>query len=153
MRPRNPTLSPIIYLIAFPMVIGLVGMQSGCNSVRSWEATPTSMTSASDVPASEGTVKATQGDNGNTNLYIRVKRLAPAYKVRQDATVYIVWLQRPGETIQNIGALTLTDSLEGKLDTVTPYRRFSIQITPEPNRQVEQPTHEPVFKSEVNRDG
>ena len=111
------------------------------------------MTSASDVPASEGTVKATLGANGNTNLYVRVKHLAPAFKVRPDATVYIVWLQRPGEAMQNIGALTLTDNLEGNLNTETPYRRFTITITPEPNRQVEQPTHEPVFKSEVTRDG
>jgi hypothetical protein len=111
------------------------------------------MTSASDVPASEGTVKATLGANGNTNLYVRVKYLAPAFKVRPDATVYIVWLQRPGKVIQNIGALTLTDNLEGSLNTETPYRRFTITITPEPGRQVEQPTHEPVFKSVVTRDG
>jgi len=149
----NFTIRPIIHSVVFPAVIGLVGMQFGCDTVRSWETRPTSMTSASDVPASEGTVKATLGANGNTNLYVRVKHLAPAFKVRPDATVYIVWLQRPGEAIQNIGALTLTDNLEGNLNTETPYRRFTITITPEPNRQVEQPTHEPVFKSEVTRDG
>ena len=152
MSSRNFTIPPVIYSVVFPMVVGLVGMQFGCSTIRSWETSPTSMTSASDVPEGEGTVKATLGDNGNTNLYVRVKHLAPAYKVHPDATVYIVWIQRPGEPIQNIGALTLTNNLEGSLNTETPYRRFSILITPEPNRQVEQPTHEPVFKSEVNRD-
>ena len=153
MGSQNFIIRPIIYSIVFQAVAGLVGMQFGCDTVRSWETRPTSMTSASDVPASEGTVKATVGANGNTNLYVRVKHLAPAYKVYPEATVYIVWLQRPGEPIQKIGALTLSDNLEGSLNTETPYRRFTLIITPEPGRQVEQPTHEPVFKSEVVRDG
>jgi len=144
---------PSIYSVVFPVVVGMVGLQSGCDTVRSWETRPTSMTSASNVPASEGTVKATLGANGNTNLYVRVKYLAPANKLYPEATVYIVWIQRPGAPIQNIGALVLTDSREGSLDTETPYRRFTLIITPEPGRQVEQPTHEPVFKSEVTRDG
>jgi len=153
MESQNFTIRHSIHSVVVPAVVALVGLQFGCDTVRSWETRPTSMTSASDVPASEGTVKATLGANGNTNLYIRVKHLAPAFKVRPGATVYIVWLQRPGEAIQNIGALTLTDNLEGSLNTETPYRRFTITITPEPSRQVEQPTHEPVFKSEVTRDG
>jgi len=153
MGSQNFTIRPIIYSIVFPAVVGLVGMQFGCDTVRSWGTRPTAMTSASDVPASEGTVKATLGANGNTNLYVRVKHLAPAYKVYPEATVYIVWIQRRGEPIQNIGALTLSDNLEGSLNTVTPYRQFTLIITPEPGRQLEQPTHEPVFKSEVVRDG
>jgi len=71
----------------------------------------------------------------------------PRIQGATDATVYIVWLQRPGEAIQNIGALTLTDNLEGNLNTETALPPVHHHHHPEPNRQVEQPTHEPVFKS------
>jgi FlaG/FlaF family flagellin (archaellin) len=136
---------------AVPVAAGLLGMQFGCATARSWTTRSTPMNSAAEVPAGQGTVKATLGNNGNTNLAIRVKHLAPAFKVQADATVYVVWLQQTGQNPQNIGALALNSDLEGSLDTVTPFRKFTITVTPEPGRQVEQATHPPVFTSEVNR--
>jgi len=109
------------------------------------------MVSAAGVPASEGTVKASGGENGNTNLAIHVKHLAPPSKVAPDATVYVVWLLPRNAEIQNIGALTLNDNLEGSLVTVTPHRRFRVTVTPEAGGRGAQPTHEPVFTSEVER--
>jgi hypothetical protein len=140
-----------VFAILVPAVGVLVALQFGCTTMRSWTTRPTAMTSANDVPASEGSVKATLGDNGNTRLSIRVKHLAPAFKVQQDATVYVVWLQQPDQPIQNIGALTLSSDLVGSLDTVTPFRRFGITITPEAGQQVLQPSHPPVFTTDVNR--
>jgi FlaG/FlaF family flagellin (archaellin) len=137
--------------LAVPVAAALLGMQFGCATMRSWTTRSTPMNSASEVPASEGTVKATIGNNGNTNLAIRVKHLAPAARLQADATVYIVWLQQAGQSPQNLGALTLNKDLEGSLDTVTPFRKFTVTVTPEPGRQMEQPTHPPVFTSEVNR--
>jgi hypothetical protein len=151
MNLRNASIRPTVLAILVPAVAILGALQFGCSTVKSWGTSPTSMTSASDVPASEGTVKATAGDNGNTRLAIRVKHLAPAYKVQTDATVYVVWLQQPNQPLQNIGALTLSDSLVGSLDTESPYRRFTISITPEPGQQGQQPTHPPVFTADVNR--
>ena len=110
------------------------------------------MISGVGVPASQGTVKATAGDNGNTNIAIRVKHLAPPSKVAADATVYVVWIQPRNAAKQSVGALRVNDNLEGSLDTVTPHRRFLVMVTPEPSGQVAQPTHEPVFTSDVDRD-
>ena len=147
----NRSIRTGVLAILVPAVGILGALQFGCSTIKSWGTSPTSMNSASDVPASEGTVKATAGDNGNTRLAIRVKHLAPAYKVQTDATVYVVWLQQPERPIQNIGALTLSVNLVGSLDTESPYRRFSISITPEPGPQGQQPTHPPVFTANVNR--
>jgi hypothetical protein len=143
---------PVILFLVAPMAGALLGMQSGCATVRSWDTRPTAMNSSADVPASEGTVKATLGNNGNTNLSVRVKHLAPAFKVQPDATVYVVWIQQPGQSPQNMGALTLNNNLEGSLEAVTPYRRFTVTVTPEPSQQGDHPTHPPVFTSQVNRE-
>jgi len=107
------------------------------------------MVSAPGVPASQGTVEATIGDKGNTNISIRVKHLAPPSKMAPDATVYVVWLQPPDAEKQNIGALVLNENLEGSLDTVSAHTRFQISVTPEPSGSGSQPTHDPVFTAEV----
>lgn len=113
---------------------------------------PRDMVSGEGVPASQGTVEATAGANGNTNLEIRVKHLAPPEKVAADATVYVVWIQPRGAAHQSVGALRLNSDLEGTLATVTPHRRFLVMVTPEPSGQVAEPSHEPVFTSDVDRD-
>jgi hypothetical protein len=112
---------------------------------------PTAMVSSAESPASEGTVSATAGDNGNTNVAIRVKHLAPPSKMQADATVYVVWIQPRNARAQSVGALVLNSNLEGQLDTVTPHRRFAVMVTPEPSGQVTEPTHDPVFTSDVDR--
>jgi hypothetical protein len=79
----------------------------------------------------------------------RVKHLAPPSKMVSDATVYVVWIKPGDAAIQNVGALTLNENLEGRLDTVTPHRRFMVSVTPEPGARGAQPTHEAVFTSSV----
>lgn len=130
--------------LLIPISAVLLGMNLGCKG-------PQPMESAAGVPASQGTVKASQGKNGNTNLSIKVKHLAPPFKVQPDATVYVVWLQQQDHPKQNIGALTLNSNLEGNLETETPFRRFSITVTPEPGGMLDHPTHEPVFTTSVDR--
>lgn len=109
------------------------------------------MTSGSEVPASQGTVEASDEDNGNTNIAVKVKHLAPPSKVAADATIYVVWVRPRNAGIQNVGALSLNEDLEGTLNAVTPHRRFSLLVTPEASARVSQPTHAAVFTSEVDR--
>jgi len=151
MESKNSSLRNIALGGAVPMVAILLGAQFGCSKLMFWRSKPQTMLSASEVPASQGTVKATEGKNGNTNVAIRVKHLAPPTKVAPGTTVYVVWLQPVNGELQNMGALTLNNNLEGSLDTVTPHTRFKISVTPEASGQVAQPSHEPVFTSEVER--
>ncbi len=103
------------------------------------------------VPASQGSVQATLGDNGNTNVAVRVKHLAAPENVAADAKVYLVWIQPHHGDKQSVGALVLNNDLEGSLDAVTPHRQFRVLVTPEPTALVAQPTHEPVFTADVER--
>ena len=142
---RWTSISRRLLHVALPFVT-VSALQLGCKA-----APPQAMVSGAGVPASEGTVEATAADNGNTNVAIHVKHLAPPSKVAADATVYVVWIQPRNAPRQSVGALRVNDDLQGSLDTVTPHRRFLVMVTPEPSGQVAQPTHEPVFTSEVDR--
>jgi hypothetical protein len=129
-------------------VAALVGAQAGCGMFGGGDKEQT-MHASSSSPAAQGTVKTSVADNGNTALSVRVKHLAPPSKMGSDATVYVVWLQPGDAAIQNMGAMTLNDDLEGRLDTVTPHQRFTLSVTPEPGAQGAQPTHEAVFTTSV----
>lgn len=146
MKNQGFTLRPFVLLTALS---ALVGAQVGCQKMMFWRSDPQVMHSGTGVPAGEGTVRVSEGDNGNTKVSIRVKHLAPPSKIEANSTVYIVWIQPMDGNRQNVGALAVDKDLEGSLDTLTPHRRFKISITPEPNRQVAEPSHEPVFTYNV----
>jgi hypothetical protein len=140
---------PIRPILLLTAVTALVGAQLACEKVMFWRSKPQEMHSTEGGLASEGTVRVSDGDNGNTKVSIRVKHLAPPSKVAVDSTVYVVWIQPREGDRQNVGALTLNKDLEGSLETLTPHRRFMISVTPEPNGQVTEPSHEPVFTYSV----
>lgn len=146
MRSQDSIVRRVVLAIAMPMLAVLAVMQIGCGTTRQ-----PMMHSAVGVPASEGTVSATKGDNDNTIVTVRVKHLALPAKMASDATVYVVWIQPPDGAIQNVGAMVLDEDLVGTLNTVTPHHRFKLIVTPEPNGAVAQPSHEPVFTTDVER--
>jgi hypothetical protein len=149
MNIQRPRVRPVVFLAALPAIAILAGMQVGCQKMMFWRDKPQEMHSAADAPASEGTVRVSEGDNGNSKVAIRVKHLASPSRMAADSTVYVVWIQPREGDRQNVGALTLNKDLEGSLDTLTPHRRFKLSVTPEPNGQAASPSHEPVFTYEV----
>jgi hypothetical protein len=143
-RSRTSDIRRAVLAVGLPTVAALAGMHLGCTK-------PQTMVSTEGVPAIQGTVKAAKDENGNTKVSIRVDHLDSPSKVASDSAVYVVWIQPRGASKQNLGALAWNDTLVGSLDTVTPHRRFLILVTPEPGARGEQPTHDPVFTSEVER--
>lgn len=127
------------------LVLGNAGCLFGSGTPKQ------TMNTSPENTSGQGTVQATLGDNGNTNVEIRVKHLSPPAKVEADASVYVVWIRPHNAEIQNVGALQLDEDLIGKLNTTTPHRAFTLSITPEPSARMALPTHRAVFTSEVNR--
>jgi hypothetical protein len=97
----------------------------------------------------EGTVDTKVGNNGNTDIDVQVKHLSPPSKVAADASVYVVWVEPHNAPIQNLGALQVDDDLVGRFKTSTPYKSFTLSITPEPSARMSAPTHPAVFTAEV----
>jgi hypothetical protein len=129
-------------------VLGLAALAGtlGCG------AGPQTMTTSAIVPAAQATVQPRAADNGATGFTVRVKHLAPPSKLAPDATVYVVWVQPTnGQLFERVGAMTVDKDLAGTLDATTQHAHFTVIVTPEANELVQQPTHEAVFTSDVNR--
>lgn len=149
MKSTHPSFQNTARWSAFAAGVVFLGTQFGCSKLMFWRDKPQAMHSGENVPAGQGSVRTSVGDNGNTEVAVRVKHLAPPSKVATDATVYVVWIQPKDGEKQNVGALTLNNNLEGSLDTVTPHKRFSVFVTPEASGQASQPTNGRVFTYEV----
>lgn len=93
-------------------------------------------------PSAAGTVSVSQGDNGNTNLKVRVDFLAPPNRIDQADTTYLVWIvPLAGDTRpQSLGAIRVDNNERGELSTVTVLSRFRLFVTPEPTPMAGAPT-------------
>lgn len=111
-----------------------------------------SMQSSATVPGAQGELSVSDGGNRNTSISIAVKHLANPKNLRSAAANYVVW-SRPlsGGEPQNLGALLVDEDLNGKLQTITPFRQFALFITAEPAPNVLAPSGEPLLWTNVSR--
>ncbi len=122
---------------------------------------PLNLSASNRVPAAEGTVKAAEAKNGNTSIALKVKTLAPPQKVDAAATTYVVWarplaaVRTPAGNMErltvNLGALKVDQSLNGSLETVTPFREFELFVTAEPSATVTAPSNQALLWTTVKR--
>ncbi|HEX6278142.1 MAG TPA: hypothetical protein VFZ53_34090 [Polyangiaceae bacterium] len=108
------------------------------------------MAASGRTPAADGGISFERGDNGNTEVEVKVKHLAPPGRLAPDATIYLVWVDVEGVGVQSVGALELDDDLVGELEFVTPHRVFRVFVTPEASRTVATPSHRAVFSADVD---
>jgi len=97
--------------------------------------------SSSQIPAAEGTVRLHKTKNGNVEIKLKVKHLAPAARITPGASVFVVWARglAPGSEAQNLGALKVDKNLNGKLTAVTSMASFDLFITCEQSQTVTYP--------------
>lgn len=103
------------------------------------------------APAAQGSVTVRAGPNGNSQLAVRVRHLAPPERLVAGATVYVVWVTPLDRgPPQNVGALRLDSSLDGALKTVTPLHDFRLTISVEADPAAAAPTSDPVVSTTVS---
>ena len=97
--------------------------------------------SSSQVPAAEGKVRLHKTKNGNVEIKLKVKHLAPAGRITPGASVFVVWARglAPGDQAQNLGALKVDKNLNGKLTAGTSMSSFDLFITCEQSQTVTYP--------------
>lgn len=116
---------------------------SGC-------ATPAQMTTGPQVLGAEGEVKVAEGPNGNTLVKIAIHHLADPGKVNAGATVYVAWVQSSeGGAQQNVGQIQLNANKDGILETVTPFKSFTVTVTAEPLATATTPSSNPVLTTKI----
>src|SRR6266567_6130349 len=81
------------------------------------------MRSSPLAPAATASIHANSDRNGNLDITLEAKHLAPPDRLAQPHTVYVVWIQAPGKEPQQLGVLRVnTDDMAASLRTKTPYR-------------------------------
>jgi len=87
--------------------------------------------SSSEIPAAQGKVRLHRTKNGNVEIKLSVKHLAPPGRITPGANVFVVWARglAPGDEAQNLGALKVDKKLNGKLTAVTAMSSFDLFIT------------------------
>ena len=87
--------------------------------------------SSSEIPAAAGQVQLKHTKNGNVEIKLSVKHLAPPGRITPGATVFVVWARglAPGAEAQNLGALKVDKNLNGKITAATAMSSFDLFIT------------------------
>ena len=103
-------------------------LAGGCASM----ASELTMNRAERVQQADAQLELREESNGNTEVAVEVSNLPPAGEFRENATVYVVWVQEPGGGLaHNLGALAVGRSGRGGMESLTPLRKFDIYITAE----------------------
>lgn len=109
------------------------------------------MMAGKDTPAARGTITVKTGNNGNTQLKVHVKHLAPPSSLTPPENVYVLWIEPPEQNPRNEGALKVDNNLSGQLQTETSLRRFQVFITAEKQAQLKAPQGPRVLSADVQR--
>ncbi|MDP3541765.1 MAG: hypothetical protein Q8T11_04775 [Elusimicrobiota bacterium] len=127
------------------LAAGAALLAAGCAGTETLSASPA-------LPAAEGTVRCAKAANDNTSIDLKVKHLANPDRLTPPAAVYVVWTKTDKDAEpRNIGALTVDESLTGRLKTVTSLRRFELFVTGEATGQAPSPSGEPVLWANCSR--
>ena len=105
-------------------------------------ATKLPLGSSPQIPAAQGKVGLKSTKNGNVEIKLSVKHLAPPGRITSGANVFVVWARglAPGDAAQNLGALKVDKNLNGKFTAVTAMSSFDLFITCEQSQTVTMPT-------------
>jgi hypothetical protein len=94
------------------------------------------------VPAAQGKAKLRKTKNGNVEIKLAVKHLAPPGRITPGSDVFVVWVRglAPGSEAQNLGALKVDSNLNGKLTATTAMSSFDLFITCEQSQTATAPS-------------
>lgn len=107
------------------------------------------LTSATTVPAAQATADLSHDNNGNTIVVLSVKHLAKPQNLSPPKSVYVVWIQPPGQSPVKEGQLQVNSNLDAKFRAPTTDKTFAIFVTAEDSANVEQPRGQEVLRSQV----
>lgn len=126
---------------AFGAVLGLM-LLLGSVAVTSGATLKLPLGSSREIPAAEGEALIHPTRNGNIEIKLRVRHLAPPGRITPGAEVFVVWARglEPGAEAQNLGAVKVDKNLNAKFTTVTAKASFDLFLTCEQAQTVLYPS-------------
>ena len=97
---------------------------------------------SSEIPAAQGKVRLHSTKNGNVEIRLSVKHLAPPGRITPGTDVFVVWARglAAGAEAQNLGALKVDKNLSGKITAVTAMSSFDLFLTCEQSQTATVPS-------------
>jgi len=94
--------------------------------------------SSVEIPAAQGEARFHATRNGNTEIQLNVRHLAPPGRIAPGTSVFVVWVRglSPRSEAQNLGALRVDKNLNGRLRAVTAMPSFDLFLTCEQSQTV-----------------
>ena len=124
-------------LAGFTLMLALLNVALvGASSAVTLQLAP-----SEQIPAAEGKAELRTNKNGNVQIKLTFRHLAPPQRVVPGANVFMVWVrgQEPDAAAQNLGALKVDKNLGAKMTAITALSSFDLFITCEPSQSVTVP--------------
>ena len=129
---------------------GTLALGGGCSTFGSDKNAQTWTMKATDqIPSASGKVQVATEKSGNHKLKVEVKHMAPAERVFEGSSVYVVWVKAASGEFQNVGALKVDKDLNGELTTQTPFSAFELIVTAEKSVDTTTPSDYKVMNARV----
>jgi hypothetical protein len=129
---------------------GTLALGGGCSHFRGDNSQTWTMKAVDKAPAATGKVEVATAKDGNHDVKVEVKHMAPPDRIFEGSTTYIVWLKAENGTFQNVGTLNVDKDLNGKLETRTPFKTFDVLVTAEKTVDVMTPSEHHVMNAKVD---
>ena len=96
---------------------------------------------SSQIPAAEGKARLNKTKNGNIEIKLAIKHLAPPERIIPGANVFMVWVRglAPDAQAQPLGALRVDKKLSARMTAITVLPSFDLFITCESSPTVTVP--------------
>jgi len=110
------------------------------------------MRSSELAPAATATIEANTDRNGNVDMTLNAKHMAPPDRLSQPHPLYVVWIQAPSKQPQPVGQLRVNaDNMEASFRTKTPYKSFDVFVTAEDTATPATPSNAEVLRGSVQK--
>jgi hypothetical protein len=103
-------------------------------------------------PAAMGVVHVNTDRNGNLNLELEAKHLAPPDRLSPAHSSYVVWVQPSGKPAEVMGQLRVnTQDEAASFKTSVPYHNFDIFVTAEDTPKPDSPSSTEVLRTSIQK--
>lgn len=134
------------------VLAGTLALGGGCShfdSMRGANQQTWTMHSTDKLPAAQGKVQVATEKDGNHEVKVEVKHMAPPERIYEGTSTYVVWLKAENGEFQNVGSLNVDKDLNGKLETKTPFSNFNVLVTAEETNAATTPSPHHVLNAKV----
>jgi hypothetical protein len=134
------------------VLAGTLALGGGCShfdSMRGGNQQTWTMHATDKLPAGQGKVQVATAKDGNHDVKVEIKNMAPPDRLYEGSSAFVVWLKAENGDFQNVGALKVDKDFKGELETKTPFSNFDVLVTAESSAAATTPSTNTIMNAKV----